>query len=257
MPLPKPNKDESKKDFVSRCMADENMKQEFKDNDQRLAVCNDLWSDKESKGLDSEIERRCMDIEFRVLEGEKGVLEGYAAPFNKITDLGWFRERISPGTFIDTIQNDDIRALFNHDSNFVLGRNKRAKTLELSEDEKGLKVLIHPPNTQFANDLRESIRRKDIDQMSFGFKTIEDSWDYSDEKYPLRTLKRVKLFDVSPVTFPAYKGTRISVRSFEKFLEETRKKDGGEDHENKYDLSEQYEILKQYEGIGELGGQEI
>ena len=149
-------------------------------------------------------------------EGEDPKISGYAAVFNSLSeDLGGFRERIKPGAFAKTIMEHDIRALFNHDKNHVLGRNK-AGTLKLSEDEVGLRIEIDPPDTQAAKDLMTSIRRGDIDQMSFGFKTIRDDWEQVEEMI-LRTLIEVKLYDVSPVTFPAYPQTTVAVR--EKVLE--------------------------------------
>ena len=165
-------------------------------------------------------EIRYFPIEMRV--DQEGVIEGYAAIFDKWSeDLGWFRERIRSGAFKNTIKKEDIRALFNHDANQVLGRNK-AKTLELSEDKKGLEFLIDPPETQWANDLLISIKRGDIDQASFGFTTIRDEWDY--DKDPMeRTLIEVKLFDVSVVTYPAYPQTSVSARSLaEMFIARVR-----------------------------------
>lgn len=166
-----------------------------------------------------EIERRNLEIELRLIneEGKKPKIRGYAAVFNKLSeDLGGFREKIDPGTFKDSIGRDDIRALFNHDANYVLGRNK-AGTLTLTEDEKGLSIEIDPPDTQYARDLQESIKRGDISQMSFGFVTLKDSWEY-DRKKPerdvVRTLQEVRLFDVSPVTYPAYPQTSVKVRDY-------------------------------------------
>ena len=140
-------------------------------------------------------------------------IRGYAAVFGKLSDdLGYFREKIAPGAFSDTIKTADIRALWNHDPNFVLGRNKSG-TLTLEENQKGLIIDVEPPDTQWARDLMVSIKRGDIDQMSFSFRTIADEWDYTDEKNPIRTLVKVDLFDVSPVTYPAYPQTSVSVRS--------------------------------------------
>lgn len=169
-----------------------------------------------------EIERRCFPVsEFRAIEDEKGLrhIVGYAAVFNSMSEEMWgFREKIAPGCFSKTIQEDDIRALWNHDSNHVLGRNKSG-TLSLSEDLKGLKIDILPPDAQWARDLMTSIDRGDIDQMSFGFKTVAQLWEgeYPDE---VRTLVEVKLYDVSPVTFPAYPDTEVGLRSLEKYRKE-------------------------------------
>jgi len=133
-------------------------------------------------------------------------------------DGGWFREKIAPGAFASSINTDDVRALFNHDPNFVLGRNK-AGTLKMSEDERGLHIEIEPPDTQVARDLMVSLERGDISQMSFGFEVIKDSWERSTEgnNLDIRTLEKVRLWDVSPVTFPFYKETDVAVRSHEEW----------------------------------------
>lgn len=145
-------------------------------------------------------------------EDESPRIRGYAALFDTWSeDLGWFREKIKPGAFLNTIKEADIRALWNHDPNYVLGRNK-SETLQLREDEKGLAVDIAPPDTQWARDLMTSMKRQDINQMSFAFQTIRDEWNYDSD--PLeRTLVECKLFDVAVVTYPAYPATSAAVRS--------------------------------------------
>jgi HK97 family phage prohead protease len=149
--------------------------------------------------------------EIRMAE-EKGTIEGHAAVFNSMSqDLGGFFEFIRPGAFAKTIKEADIRALWNHNDHYVLGRNT-AGTLELSEDEIGLRSIIHPPKATWADDLRESIKRKDVTQMSFGFRTIKDEW-FEKEGKVVRELIEVQLFDVSPVTFPAYQTTDVSARA--------------------------------------------
>ena len=151
---------------------------------------------------------------FTRADAEDRKMVGHAAVFNQETDIGgWFREKIAPGAFKESIREDDIRALFNHDPNFVLGRNT-AKTLTLAEDDTGLKTTIDPPDTQFARDLAVSIERGDITQMSFAFQVLEEEWKTGEKKeLDLRTIKKVRLYDVSPVTFPAYQGTDIALRS--------------------------------------------
>lgn len=152
----------------------------------------------------------------RGASGEKRSLAGHAAVFNQIADLGGFREVVAPGAFTNSIANDDIRALFNHDANYVLGRNT-AKTLRLVEDGQGLAIEIDPPDTQFARDLAISIERGDITQMSFGFETVKDEWQKDTTGMWTRTLREAKLWDVSPVTFPAYPTTDIGARSLEAY----------------------------------------
>ncbi len=161
-------------------------------------------------------EIRTVPIELRVEGDDNPKIVGHAAVFNKWSeDLGGFREKIASGAFTKTINEGDIRALFNHDPNFVLGRNK-AGTLTLEEDKKGLKVSIEPPDTQWARDLTTSIERGDINQMSFGFRTVKDEWTTpKNGKENKRELLEVELFDVSPVTFPAYPQTDVGVRSID------------------------------------------
>ncbi len=169
-----------------------------------------------------DIERRSWNtVELRAEPPEGGglpVIVGRAAVFNALSeDLGGFRERIAPGAFAATIAENDIRALINHRSDHVLGRN-RAGTLTLAEDEEGLSVRITPPETSYARDLATSISRGDISGMSFGFRTLTDEWNV-EEGEPVRTLKAVRLFDVSAVTFPAYPQTEVALRALTAFRE--------------------------------------
>jgi uncharacterized protein len=163
-------------------------------------------------------ERRAFDIGELRVDKKARKISGHAAVFDVEGDGGWFREKIAPGAFTDSVQTDDVRALWNHDANFVLGRN-RAGTLKLHEDERGLAIEIDPPDTQFARDLLVSIERGDVSQMSFGFQTVRDSWVRSTDgnNLDVRTLEKVKLFDVSPVTFPFYPETDVAVRSHEQW----------------------------------------
>lgn len=134
---------------------------------------------------------------------------GYAAKYNVPTMIGsWFQETIAPGAFADAVANDDVRALFNHDPNYVIGRTA-SKTLTLSEDTTGLAWRATPPPTTWARDLAASIERGDISGCSFQFICEVDQWDYSGE-VPCRTLIKCGLVDVSAVTFPAYEDTDVN-----------------------------------------------
>lgn len=148
---------------------------------------------------------------------------GHAAVFNALSEnLGGFREEIRRGAFAKTIAEADVRGLFNHDPNFVLGRNK-AGTLGLSEDGKGLRIAAEPPDTTWARDLQVSMKRGDIDQMSFAFSVVKEAPKLreqsaeerlaSGDDLPVRTIHEVRLYDVSVVTFPAYTQTDAAVRS--------------------------------------------
>jgi hypothetical protein len=146
-------------------------------------------------------------------EDKPPIIKGHAAVFNVIESGGWFREQVAPGAFKKSIKKDDIRALWNHNTEIVLGRN-RAGTLKLKEDETGLAVEITPPDTQIARDMVESITRGDVSQMSFGFIVKRATWvEEDDEDEDLRTLEEIELWEVSPVTFPFYEDTDIGLKS--------------------------------------------
>lgn len=151
-------------------------------------------------------------------DGDKKYLTGYAAKFGtKSENLGGFRETINPKAFDRALkEKQDVRALVNHDTSKVLGRST-AGTLELIADKTGLKYRVLLPDTTYAHDLHESVKRGDVTQSSFGFITKRDSWgddpDAEDgEPKNLRELQDVDLFDVSPVTFPAYHDTEVKAR---------------------------------------------
>lgn len=163
------------------------------------------------------VERRVYTLqEFRMdVNGDKKpMIVGHAAVFNLLSDnLGGFREKILPGAFTKAIQEDDVRALFNHNPDHVLGRNKSG-TLRLMEDKTGLRVEIDPPDTQVGRDLQVSMSRGDINQMSFGFRVMPGDAEWSEDAAGLaiRTIKKASLFDVSPVTYPAYPQTDCALR---------------------------------------------
>lgn len=158
-------------------------------------------------------------IEIRADEGDGdgvGTLSGHAAVFNKFSDpiFGMFLEKIAKGAFSRAIkEKQDVRALINHDDNLLLGRTKSG-TLRLAEDDEGLSVDIDLPDTTFARDLAETIRRGDMDQMSFSFIPMREEWasEAGPDGEDVRTIMDVDLFDVSPVTFPAYPDTDVAVR---------------------------------------------
>lgn len=165
----------------------------------------------------NQIERRTFNVTgLSVMtreDNQKPQIVGHAAVFDTIGEGGWFREKVAPGAFTNSIAKDDVRALFNHDPNYVLGRNT-AGTLRLREDEKGLYIEIDPPDTQFSRDLQVSIARGDISQMSFGFEILnEERIKGAGKDLDLFILREVKLWDVSPVTFPFYQATDVSVHS--------------------------------------------
>ncbi|HDR4450756.1 HK97 family phage prohead protease [Bacillus cereus] len=144
-------------------------------------------------------------------EEQPSLITGYAAVFNSKTSIGgWFDEIIAPGAFARALsENGDIRALFNHNWDNVLGRTKSG-TLRLEEDGRGLKFEVELPNTSTGRDLAESMSRGDINQCSFGFWVTEEDWDYNVEP-ALRTVKEVELYEISVVSIPAYDDTEASL----------------------------------------------
>jgi uncharacterized protein len=174
--------------------------------------------------MDKERRSVAMRVEVRQDEQDRpAVLSGYAAVFGSTTEIaGLFKERIAPGAFADAAKRDDVRALFNHDSNYVLGRTTSG-TLRLVEDERGLRYDVDPPETQWARDLMVSVARGDVSQSSFAFEVTEEEWDYGQRgEMPIRTIKAVKLYDVSPVTYPAYEATTVSARATDQALRQAR-----------------------------------
>jgi len=157
--------------------------------------------------------------------GGKTVITGYAAVYDRLSlDLGGFREKILPGAFDKVLARQrgkqDVVALFNHDSNVLLGRTSSG-TLELSSDDKGLKYSVTPPASRA--DLIELILRKDLRGSSFAFTvgTGGDAWS-SDEKGSIRSVREVSgLFDVGPVVNPAYPDSSVqaALRSYEAWME--------------------------------------
>lgn len=150
-------------------------------------------------------------FETREAEGELSI-EGYFSVFNSIYEL-WpgATESIAPGAFSETLGND-IRALVNHDTTLVLGRNK-AGTLELREDSHGLwgKIKVNP-NDGDAMNLYERVKRGDVDQCSFGFMIESEETDFREDGSVHWTIRKVNLFEVSVCTFPAYEETGVSAR---------------------------------------------
>jgi HK97 family phage prohead protease len=162
---------------------------------------------KQTRSLKTELKTRS--------EGENMTIEGYFVVFNSQTEL-WTGayEEIAPQALDDTLSND-IRALINHDTTLVLGRNK-AGTLELKKDSRGLwgSIKINPNDTDAVN-LYERVKRGDVDQCSFGFNVTSEETDWRDDGTVKWTITGVDLHEVSVCTFPAYEDTGVAARSKE------------------------------------------
>ncbi len=154
-----------------------------------------------------------IDSDFKTrADGEELRIEGYFAVFNSTYQI-WSdaSESVAPGAFTETL-DDDVRALIDHETMYVLGRN-RANTLELREDSHGLwgSILVNPKD-QAAMDLYARVQRGDVNQCSFGFDILDEETEFHDDGSVHWTIKKVKLYEVSVCTFPAYAETSVIAR---------------------------------------------
>lgn len=145
------------------------------------------------------------------VEGNK--LTGHAAVFGQVAYVGGHYERLDRSAFNEALKTSDARFLVNHDPTLLLGR-QGAGTLRLWTDDDGLAFEVDLPDTQPARDVRELVRRKDLDGGSFGFIPGLDKWDRAEDGLQVRTHTSVKsLLDTSIVTYPAYDGTTVALRA--------------------------------------------
>lgn len=168
------------------------------------------------------IEKRTLSVELRAeSQGDEMALVGYAALFNSLSkDLGNFREIIAPGAFTRSLNAEaDVKCLFNHDPNQILGRTKNG-SLTLKTDDHGLafRCVINPDDSA-ARAIYARIARNDVSSCSFAFTvpaggdSLDEATDENGQRFTRRTLRDVNLMDVSAVTYPAYDGTNVDARS--------------------------------------------
>lgn len=168
------------------------------------------------------MERRFINLDAATVRTEKRadgseVIIGYGAVFFDGSEGSQFRlwddfiERVMPEAFDNAVKRDDVRGLFNHDPSHLLGRTKSA-TMTLSVDKKGLRYEIEAPDTQTGRDVLASIKRGDLSGSSFSFTVDKATW-LEEGDTMIRELRDVTLYDVGPVTFPAYEATTTGVRS--------------------------------------------
>jgi uncharacterized protein len=181
----------------------------------------------------AEIQRRDLPTKFEATRANETsnefIIEGYFALYEQETELfDGVYEIITKGAFNNTLGND-IRALWNHNTQYVLGRNKSG-TLDIRTDDKGLFAVCRMPKTQYAQDLYELVKRGDVDQCSFGFNILgEDLEELASGGYRWR-INEIDLHEVSVVTFPAYENTSVQARAkqveqIEKRKVETKKQE--------------------------------
>lgn len=158
--------------------------------------------------------------QFELREEENGVktISGYAVKWEmKSVVMGYyqkFREQFRMGAFTESLRNDDQRYLWSHDTSKVLGRTKN-NTLRLMEDSIGLRFELELPSTTLGNDTYESIKRGDVDGVSFGFSMISEEKEEPDDDLMIRTITKAKLYEVSAVAFPAYPDSEVSARGYD------------------------------------------
>lgn len=195
--------------LIARIEPEESMTKDNKWLDVARAIALKIDGPKvESK----EPEVRVNTTQFEVrAEGDGMSFTGYASVFNSPSeDLGGFIEYVAPGAFKRSLQSrNEVKLLWNHDAGEPLA-SLRGGTMQLVEDEIGLKVTAQLPNTTRGRDVAELLRTNVISEMSFGFNVIRDSWSRDGQT---RTLESVRLFEASIVSFGAYKATTASVRS--------------------------------------------
>jgi len=200
-----------------------------------LEITN-IWDKKYNK---ENMEKRIYTIETRVKEDEnnKEIVEGYGSIFNSRSEnLGGFYEYISPTAITqETIDNSDVRALINHDESLILARQS-AGTLNLSVDEKGLRYSFDLPETTYGKDLGINMKNGNISQSSFAFTIAEngDEWTTDEAGNDIRTITKIdRLYDVSPVSFPAYSQSEadlvVAKRGLACYKETQRKEDEEKD----------------------------
>jgi len=152
-----------------------------------------------------------VDVQCRAEMRKGNKLGGYAAVFEESADLGWLgKERMAVGSLDTALRSSDVRALWEHEPRWLLGRTS-ADTLRLSADSRGLEWEVDLPDVSYANDLRALVERGDITGASFAFVPGAHTWDRETET---RTHVSVKqLVDVSAVAFPAYEGASTEARA--------------------------------------------
>lgn len=240
MPLPKPNDGETHDEWIDRCMSNPTMTNDYDDNDQRLAVCNTIWDDSRSTTPKSKAamkpERLALAnemAEVRVAKRADGhdephEIRGYAAVFYDGSPKTEFKlfddmvERIMPGAFDDVLAGKpDVRGLFNHDPDHVLGRTS-AGTMVLAVDDKGLSYRIELGDTTIAQDVGKHVQRGDIDGSSFAFR-VQSQQFRTEDGIDIREIEKVEpLYDCGPATYPAYEGTAAGFRATEDIAREVR-----------------------------------
>jgi HK97 family phage major capsid protein len=154
-------------------------------------------------------EQRTIDVDVQDLETRGRTVHGFAAVYGALSaDLGGFRERIAPGAFASALEGADVRCLLNHDPSQVLGRT-RSGTLRLHDEQRGLRFECDLPDSPLGVNVREAVRRGDVDGASFRFVCGEESWEGD-----TRTVESIReLRDVTVATYAAYPEASVELRT--------------------------------------------
>ena len=167
----------------------------------------------DERSKEETMEKRSINYEFRAMP-ESRTIVGTATIFNSSYDMGWYDEEMTSDVFASADMNDVV-ALFNHDANMVLARTKSG-TLKLNLTGNALEYSFEAPNTTLGNDLLEMVKRGDIYQSSFAFSVEKEDWQENMGGKPKRIIRSIKkVYDVSPVTYPANPDTMVAKRSYE------------------------------------------
>ncbi|WP_442797347.1 HK97 family phage prohead protease [Pantoea vagans] len=139
-------------------------------------------------------------------------LVGYAVRWNSLSEVIWgeFQEQFAPNAFTESLSaGNDVRALYEHDYTNLLGRTSSG-TLQLSQDNTGLRFELTPPDTQLGRDVLTLVERGDLSGMSFGFRALKQEWDF--QKTPsLRTITTAELIEITVTSMPAYPESAVEV----------------------------------------------
>ena len=170
----------------------------------------------DKKTMKQKMETRVIDAELEYREEEdKPIVGGYVVRWNKLSEeMFGFREKVAQGAFAKSLREMKAFSFWNHNSDIVLGSTDN-ETLNLTEDDKGLRFELTLPDTTAGRDARTLIKRGDVKGMSFGFRTLRDEWDETDPQHVIRTLHEVRLYEVSPTAMPAYPQSSVAARSIE------------------------------------------
>ena len=167
----------------------------------------------DERSKEETMEKRSINFELRA-KPESRTIFGTATVFNSSYDMGWYDEEMSSDS-LNEADMKDVVALFNHDMNMVLARTSSG-TLKLNVTGNAMEYEFEAPNTSLGNDLLEMVKRGDVYQSSFAFTVEKESWQEREGSKPKRIIRSIKkVYDVSPVTYPANPDTMVAKRGYD------------------------------------------